>query len=82
MNHVLILDDDELFARMLTDRLEKQSDLNVIITSTTTLEQAKEIAVETPGLYDVFLIDERLGPGPDGIDAIAIFCDVTILMPM
>lgn len=65
---ILILDDDELFGRTLQHSLKRQSELALDITVTTTAEEARQaVAAAGQRPFDVFLIDHRLGPGPDGI---------------
>jgi DNA-binding NarL/FixJ family response regulator len=66
MLRVLILDDDALFGRAVRSSLN-QSELACEVAAVTTEAEAyaKVQQVETP--FDVFLIDQRLGPGPDGI---------------
>ena len=68
MIKVLILDDDSVFATLLADFLNKRAgEFSAIATSTAdkALEAARQAATAVP--FDVFLIDQRLGPGPDGI---------------
>jgi GAF domain-containing protein/DNA-binding NarL/FixJ family response regulator len=67
MFRVLILDDDDLFGRTLGDRLKLEREISFVVTSVTTAEAARSAVVQAEDPFDVFLIDQRLGPGADGI---------------
>lgn len=69
MIRALILDDDALFTRPLADRLQCESDVPIQAVVAQTLEAAVQIVQGDPRPFDVFLIDERLGAGEDGIAA-------------
>ncbi len=61
--HVLILDDDDLFCRTLTDSLGRSQDLSFVVATATTEAAARQIVNVAARPFDVFLIDQRLGPG-------------------
>ncbi|MFC1466185.1 MAG: GAF domain-containing protein [Candidatus Brachytrichaceae bacterium NZ_4S206] len=69
MIRALILDDDSLFTRPLADRLQCESDVPIQAVVAQTLEAAMQLVRGDPRPFDVFLIDERLGAGEDGIAA-------------
>ncbi len=69
MIRALILDDDPLFTRLLADRLACESDVPIQAVVAQTLEAAKQLVQGDSRTFDVFLIDERLGAGEDGISA-------------
>ncbi|MCG8346770.1 MAG: GAF domain-containing protein [Chloroflexales bacterium] len=68
MIRVLILDDDELFCRTLADSLRRNQEPTFAIVEATTAKAAQREVTAAPQPFDVFLIDQRLGPGADGID--------------
>lgn len=68
MLNVLILDDDELFNRTLTRVLERDESLNCTVTAVNDDMGACEAVRNAEPPFDVFLIDQRLGPGRDGIE--------------
>jgi ActR/RegA family two-component response regulator len=73
MCRVLILDDDKRFAESLKPVVDHFED-NGTTTSelASTLDEALRLAktaVQTGQPYTVFLIDQRLGAGKDGIEA-------------
>ncbi|MFL5803519.1 MAG: GAF domain-containing protein [Roseiflexaceae bacterium] len=65
--HVLILDDDDLFCRTLADSLGRNQELSFVVETATTEAAARQIVNVAARPFDVFLIDQRLGPGKDGI---------------
>lgn len=69
MVRALILDDDPLFTRPLANRLQCESDAPIQAVVAQTLEAAIQLVQGDPRPFDVFLIDERLGAGEDGIAA-------------
>lgn len=69
MIRVLLLDDEPIFARWLADQLRWDSDGQIHTVVALTLDDAiSAVRVQHPP-FDVFLVDERLGPGKDGIRA-------------
>ncbi len=70
--YVLILDDDPLFGRQLELQLRFNSGaefaFNTIAVDTAAAAYAAVQSASIP--FDVFLIDQRLGPGPDGVDVL------------
>lgn len=68
MLRILVLDDDELWGRTLADRLNCEPELKCGVVPVTTAEQARERVESADSPFDVFLIDQRLGSGPDGIE--------------
>lgn len=78
MIRALILDDDELFGKTLADSLRRHQELEFAVTVTTTVADARHKVTESAQPFDVFLIDQRLGPGPDGIE---VFQDLRRLSP-
>jgi DNA-binding NarL/FixJ family response regulator len=68
MIRVLILDDDALFAGMLADFLNRREGGKFRAVPTTTADEALAQAAAPGESLDAFLIDQRLGPGLDGID--------------
>jgi GAF domain-containing protein len=68
MIRVLILDDDALFCQTLADSLRRNQEPTFEVIETTTAEAAQREVGAAPQPFDVFLIDQRLGPGADGID--------------
>lgn len=70
---VLILDDEPLFGQSLVQSLALCDDPPVDAVALTTAAEALEAAMEAARAgqpFDAFLIDQRLGPGPDGIDVL------------
>jgi len=67
MLRVLILDDDPLFGRTLERSLSRNEELPCAVTAVTTDEAAYIMVERAETPFDVFLVDQRLGPGPDGI---------------
>ncbi|MCS7055837.1 MAG: GAF domain-containing protein [Thermoflexales bacterium] len=67
MIRALILDDDPLFTDQMAKRLRYE--LPIQVATAQRPEEAVRIAEEEAQPFDVFLIDERLGPGKDGIAA-------------
>ncbi len=65
---ILILDDDDLFCRTLAVHLRREKEPRFEVTTATTEEEARRAVTATAQPFDVFLIDQRLGPGPDGIE--------------
>ena len=64
MCRVLIIDDDQFFAETIQLILEDAGEAEAQIS--TTFEDAKELVKKAVGRgkpYEVFLIDQRLGPG-------------------
>lgn len=70
MFHVLILDDDPFFCRVLSRSLERNPDLPCRTVTATSADEAERAVAQASDPFDVFLIDQRLGPGPDGIDVL------------
>ena len=68
MIYVLILDDDEQVARTLAVQLRRAGKGRFMVTETTTSHAAVQAVSEAGQVFDIFLIDQRLGPGPDGIE--------------
>lgn len=68
MIRILILDDDELFGRLLQQNLVHQRDPAMYAVAVASAAAALEQAQSAAEPFDVFLIDQRLGPGPDGIE--------------
>jgi GAF domain-containing protein/AmiR/NasT family two-component response regulator len=67
---VLILDDDELFCRTLADSLGRSQELSFVVETATNEAAAQQIVSDAAQPFDVFLIDQRLGPGKDGIEVL------------
>lgn len=63
---VLLLDDDDRLRSYLRKNLEKTWGYKVAAASSG--EQALELMKEAAGRFDVALVDERLGPGLNGIE--------------
>src|SRR5438094_663972 len=78
MLRVLILDDDLMFGRVVGRSLQQDSDLPCEVVAVRTDTEAREVVQQTEMPFDVFLIDQRLGPGPDGI---AVLQDLLRLSP-
>jgi GAF domain-containing protein/DNA-binding NarL/FixJ family response regulator len=75
---VLVLDDDELFCQTLAGSLMRNRDLAFdVVTATNEMEARAAVERATPP-FDVFLIDQRLGPERDGI---AVLQDLRRLSP-
>ncbi|NTW02268.1 MAG: GAF domain-containing protein, partial [Oscillochloris sp.] len=70
MLKVLILDDDQLFNRTLSRVLERDESLGCVVTTATDDSGACEAVCGADPPFDVFLIDQRLGAGRDGIDVL------------
>ena len=69
MCRVLIIDDEKFFAETIQLILEDAGEAEAKIS--TTIEDARKKvkkAIERGKPYEVFLIDQRLGPGKDGIE--------------
>ena len=69
MCRVLVIDDDQFFAETIQLILEDAGEAEAQIA--TAFEDARELvkkAVRRGKPYEVFLIDQRLGPGKDGIE--------------
>src|SRR5512146_2410110 len=75
MSRVLILDDDQLFCRTLRDGLLLTRELEVTdvdITNSVDKATLRIIrAVEMNSPYDIFLVDQYLGNGTDGIQVMS-----------
>src|SRR5512147_378938 len=73
MCRILILDDDVHFAETLRPVVNRFEDNDATITDiASTLDEALELAktaVQTGQPYNVFLVDQRLDAGKDGIEA-------------
>jgi GAF domain-containing protein/CheY-like chemotaxis protein len=67
MTHVLVVDDDEFFAHMLADRLNRASDTHLAAECAANREQALSVVTDSPHVFDVFLLDQQLA-GDDGIE--------------
>ena len=70
MCRVLILDDDPFFAETIKLILEEAEEAESKVS--TSFEDAQQLvikAVKRGKPFEVFLIDQRLGPGKDGIEA-------------
>ncbi len=67
MIRALIVDDDALFGRTLADRLQRSVETTFTVAVATTADEALHLA-QSDAPFDVFLIDQRLGPGPTGIE--------------
>lgn len=67
MIRVLILDDDESYARQLADYLIRQKDPGFSVIAVAAATQAIEAVKKAVQPFDVFLIDHLLGTGADGI---------------
>ncbi|HMQ30694.1 MAG TPA: ABC transporter substrate-binding protein, partial [Chloroflexaceae bacterium] len=70
---VLILDDEPLFGQSLVQSLALCDDPPIDAVAVVTAAEALAAAREGAGAgapFDAFLIDQRLGPGPDGIDVL------------
>jgi GAF domain-containing protein len=81
MCRVLILDDDRLLLRQLQKSLEGRQDgkrfkVEVAEQVDNALELA-DTAVARGEPFDVFLIDQRLGPGPNGIEAMGMLVGIS-----
>ncbi|NTU79896.1 MAG: GAF domain-containing protein [Chloroflexales bacterium] len=67
---VLVLDDDPMFGRQLLFALERSAELALSGAAVSTAEEALATVDEASTPYDIFLVDQRLGPGPDGISVL------------
>ena len=69
MCRVLIIDDEEFFAETIQLILEDAGEAEAKI-STTIEDARKQVkkAIDRGKPFEVFLIDQRLGPGKDGIE--------------
>lgn len=67
MVRILILDDDPLFGQTLRDRLRRKRPFPCEIVYVETAETAVAQVQNSDEPFHIFLIDQRLGPGPDGI---------------
>lgn len=68
MIQVLILDDDEQVTRVLAAQLRRARQSQFTVTETVTRSAAFQAVRDASQVFDIFLIDQRLGPGPDGIE--------------
>lgn len=79
MNRILILDDDAFFCRTLKKSLGLARDLQVRdVDYATSPEKTRELIIQSvqgknPNPYDIFLIDQYLGGGQDGISLVNEF---------
>lgn len=76
--YVLILDDDDLFCTTLSHRLERNLEPSFSVTTATTVAEAREAVRRAAQPFDVFLIDQQLGSGADGIE---VFQELRQLSP-
>lgn len=67
MLNILILDDDPLFGKTLERSLMRNQEFACSVTTSTSAEEAFSLVKKTTPIFDVFLVDQRLGPGSDGI---------------
>ncbi len=70
MIRLLILDDDAAFAHGLRERLARNTDLISEIAVAASAEEAKAIVARVEAPFDVFLIDQLLGPGLHGLEVL------------
>lgn len=68
MTRILVVDDDELFGQMLLEWLLKR---NYDAARVESAEESLKLVSHGGCPYDIFLVDQRLGPGMDGADLIA-----------
>ena len=74
MVRILILDDDPLFGQTLRDRLWRERPFPCDIVYVETAETAVDQVQNSDEPFHIFLIDQRLGPGPDGITVMEQLC--------
>lgn len=67
MVRILILEDDPLFGQTLRDRLLRERPFPCDIVYVDEAETAVAAVQHSSTPFNIFLIDQRLGPGPDGI---------------
>lgn len=67
MLRILILDDKQDFGDTLARSLRRRKALEIEATAVTQVEAAFKLVQSASEPFDLFLIDQRLGPGPDGI---------------
>lgn len=67
MIRVLILDDDPVFCESLSRSLRRTPDVPFEVETATTVDQARRAVEQAAPPFDVFLVDQRLGAGQDGI---------------
>ncbi|HEU4325939.1 MAG TPA: GAF domain-containing protein, partial [Roseiflexaceae bacterium] len=70
MLNVLILDDDALFGRSLANNLRLSKLVPCHTTYVTSADEAYAAVHNAHLSFDVFLLDQRLGSGPDGIEVL------------
>lgn len=67
MVRILILEDDPLFGQTLRDRLLRERPFPWEVVYVEAAETAVAAVQHSPTPFNIFLIDQRLGPGADGI---------------
>lgn len=70
MTHLLILDDDPSFCKTLARYLERNVQFPYTVVTATTVAEAHNAVEQAEHPFDIFLIDERLGVGIDGINVL------------
>jgi GAF domain-containing protein len=70
MIRTLILHADRAFGRALAKALQKYQHHTFKVTLTTTLEEARQLVLQTAYPFDLFLIGEHLKSGGEGIEAL------------
>lgn len=70
MLHVLILDDDAFFCELLVRSLCGNTALPIDAMAVMTAESAYTAVHQAASPFDVFLIDQRLGPDKDGVEVL------------
>jgi GAF domain-containing protein len=78
MLRILILDDDLRFGHSLKRALEGNRNHSYVVVAVTTAADALREVQQSTEPFDVFLIDQRLGPGKDGLD---VFLDLRQYSP-
>ena len=69
MVRILILDDDEFFSHMLTERLEDNVGIQFHVDQSSSLTQALNFVHQSKSPYTVFLVDHNLRSNVTGIEA-------------